>query len=495
MTAPGSAHAGTRLAAGSAQTFAASLAVRALAMAHSVVIARWLAPPQVGVLAIVSYVLSLAGAVADLGTPAAAVKLVAEYRTARRPALRGLLATLGAVPVLTAGIVALVLFVGSHGLARFYGEPLLGGLFQLAACLLFVSVLGGVLWSVLQGFQRIGLLAVLGPLKGLGALAATIALLPLLGMAGVLVAGIGAELLIGLIAVRPLRQALGPPDPHDRPVVSWEALRRSFDVALPVFLNGLALWGTAWLLRTYLAQTRGYAEVGYFQVADALSRALLLIPAAVAVPFLPLLSAAATRPDGRAQAMGHSALRATMLVTLPAALFLFLSAHVVTVALYGDAYASAGGVTALLATAAFVQSLNIIVWSTLIGTGWVWAGFAVNGAGHALVVALLPTLVAAHGAGGAAAAQVLGASLTLALGLGVLALGIGIRLDDLRALGAIALALWLAAWGLEATGQAGLVAAVLVALIALALVWTNLTREETGRVREALERLRGGRGQ
>ncbi|MBI2016938.1 MAG: oligosaccharide flippase family protein, partial [Candidatus Rokubacteria bacterium] len=76
-----------RLLHGSALSLGSTLAARGLAVAQSVVVARALDPHAVGVFSIVSYVLGLVAAFADLGLPTAAAKLIAETRGAARAAL------------------------------------------------------------------------------------------------------------------------------------------------------------------------------------------------------------------------------------------------------------------------------------------------------------------------------------------------------------------------------------------------------------------------
>lgn len=484
MSAARAEPAAGRLVRGGAWTLGGNLGTRALGLVHSVVVARGLDPHQVGVFAIVNYVIGLAAALADLGLPTAAAKLVAERVAARRRELGGVIATLGAAMLGVAGAAGLAIFLAADPLAAAYGEPALGPLFRLAAFLLALSLLGSLMAGVLQGLQQIERLAVVGVLKGLVALALLLLLLPPFGLAGVVLASIGAELAVWLLVARPLGAALGAAG--GRPTLSRTVVRHGVGVALPVFANGLLVWGIALLVRSYLAAARGWAEVGYFQLADALSRSLLLASSAVAVPLVPLVAEAAADEPPRVAALARVALRTTLLTALPAALGLSLAARALVVALYGETYTAAGPLTAVLAAAAFLQALGFVVWSVLVGAGRVWVGFAFQAGGHAALVLVMLALVPGHGLAGLGVALVAGAAVPLALGLAYVRRRLGQA--GLRGPALLAAAGWLLAGGASWAGLDGPPAAVIAVLGVLLLEWRLLTPEEAAWIRRRLGR-------
>lgn len=477
-----------RLLHGSALSLGSTLAARGLAVAQSVVVARALDPHAVGVFSIVSYVLGLVAAFADLGLPTAAAKLIAETRGAARAALPPVVATLGLAMLAVAGVAGLGLFAAAGPLAVLYAEPSLAGLFRLAALLLVLSLLGALGAGMLQGLQRIDILASSGAAKGALTLLGIVLLVGPLGLAGVLVASIVAELLLWLVVARPLARALGSRVDGAAPAFAPAVLRRGVHVAVPVFLVGLLVWGGALFVRSYLAAAGGYANVGYFQLADALARVVVLIPAAVAVPLVPLVSETTAAGSARAADLTRVSLRFTLLTVLPAALFLHVGAPALVVLFYGAPYAPAGPLAALLVLAAFLQALGVIVWSTLIGTGRVWAGLWIQSAGYAALAALTVVLVPAFGLAGAGWAHVGAAALSLALGLWYVARRLHVALGRVAALVPLCAAGWLAAWGLALVGGAGLAAALVLALAVLALEWVALTREEAAWLSAAVRR-------
>ena len=481
---------GERIARGSGLSLLSGILSRSAGIAQSIVVARWLEPYRVGVFAVLSYVLSVAGAFADLGMPAATMKLIAEYRAGRREALKPLLLTLALAMLAMACLTGLVLFSASDLLASVYREPSLALLFKLGGLLLFLSLLGGFLSGTLQGFQRIDALAVLGPVKAALVLLSTLLLLPAFGLAGLVLASIGAEVIAGLLAARPLERAVSPYWSSERVAPSWALLRRAFQLALPIFLNGLTLWGTPWLVRSYLARIRGYADVGLYQVADAFSRILLSIPGAVAVPFVPAVSEFSAVAPVRVSALAQATLRLTALVTLPVALFLFLGARPLLVLVYGASYASAGPLAALLVMAAFFQAAGVIVWSILVGTGRIWVGFLIQSAGQVLLVASTLVSVPPLGLTGLGASHIVASGASLFLGLSYLGARFGVTLRAGRDVVALGVLGWLCAWVLEATGNAGLLPALIVALSLVAWEGLQLKPQERAGLKAFVRQLR-----
>lgn len=458
-------------------------------MAHAIVIARWLDPYRVGVFSLLSYVLSVAGTLSDLGLPAAAMKLVSEEEAGRRESLRGILITVSSAMLIMATLTGLLLFFASDDLASFYREPALALLFKAGALLLFFSLLGALLSGILQGFQKIEVLAVVGPAKGLTALLATLFLLPPWGLLGILLAMMLAEVIGGLLMAKPLHRAISPAWSSGRMSCSGAILRRILSLSVPIFLHGLLLWGTPWLVRSYLAHARGYQEVGFFQVADSFSRLLLLLPGAIAVPFAPAVSELSALAPVQVAGLADTTLRWGLLVTLPNALFLFLAAQPLVMFVYGSPYAEAGSLAAFLMMAVFFQSLNVMIWSVLIGTGRVWAGFLIQLTGQMLLLAFTVALVPPFGLIGLGMAHQAASGLSLLLSLTYTRARLGVALASVKALVPIGCFGWLLAWGLYAAGGGGVLQALLVAGGMLVLEGLQLNEEERSGLNRWIRRM------
>lgn len=488
MADPADQSLGRRLVRGTALTFGSSLLARALAAAQSILVARALDPRQVGVFAIVSYVLGLTAAFADLGLPTAAARLVANARGERRHELRSVLVTLGLSMLGVALLAGVLLFAGAPFLAALYREVSLTRLFRLGALLVVLSLLGSFLAGTLQGLHRIEMLAAVNVLKGVATLAGIVALLPALGLAGILVASIVAETLALFVVARPVAGAA--PEGPARP--AWAVARRSMHVATPVFLNGLLAWGGALFARSWLAGTLGYADVGHYQLADATSRLLLLVVGAVSVPLVPMIAEASGTAPARVAELGRAAVRATLLAALPPAVFLSVGAPAVVTIVYGPAYADAAWPTALLAPAVLLQGVGLIAWNIFVGAGRVWTGLIVQALGHLTLVALTAALVPAFGLGGVGLAHLAAAALSAAAGLGCLRTRLDMTLAGSGRLLALTVLAWTGSAVAIAAGATGLAAGAGLAVAVLALAWPTLRPEEVRWLRRALGLRRDG---
>jgi O-antigen/teichoic acid export membrane protein len=469
---------------GGALTLGGSLVGRAASMAQSVVVARGLDPHRLGMFAIVNHVLALAAAIVDLGVPVAAMRLVAEYRVTCPAALRRVLRILGVLSVSLAAGAALMLLGASGVLGDVYREAALAPLFRLAAVLLFVTLVGAFFAGVLQGFRLIDTLAAVTPVKAVVALGTTLALLGPLGLFGVIAASIVAEVVTWPAVTRRLRRALAaspsPAAPAALAASPHGVVARSLALSVPVVLNGLVVWGAAWFVRTYVARVAGYESVGYYQVADACARVMLLLPSAVAVPFVPAVSESSALDREVASRMVEGTLRLTLVVVAPAAVVLCLAAEPVLGLLYGAAYGGAAVLTAILVLAAAFQAVGVIVWSTLVGTGRTWTGFGVQTAGQLIGVGLSVAMLPTHGLPGVGGAVLVGSVATTTLGFVAITGAVGVRLTAIRP----ALAVAVGGWGLAATlwaaGVTGWLPALVVAAGVLALELAQLSAAERG---------------
>jgi O-antigen/teichoic acid export membrane protein len=240
-------------------------------------------------------------------------------------------------------------------------------------------------------------------------------------------------------------------------------------------------------VRTYLAHARGWAAVGHYQVADALGRAVLVIPTAVTVPLLPLLAEVAARPGGGPGRSARQALRVTAMLTLPLGVFVALGGGALVALLYGGAYAPAGPLVTLLAPAATLQAPGLVLWTLLIATGRLWAGVLAQGAGQALLVLALPALVPAFGLVGLGLAHLLAQGVALALAATAARDLLG-REPALAGPGALAAGAWTVVGLLGLAAGPSLLAAALVSGAVLGAEWALLTAPERARVRALLAR-------
>jgi PST family polysaccharide transporter len=379
---------------------------------------------------------------------------------------------------------------GAEALAGFYREPSLALLFRLGAVALVLAVLGGVRSAFLQGLQRIHALAALGALTAAAMLGFTLALAPWLGLAGIILASILTEAVVWGCTARILwtaaeefRDARGP---RVAPPATLPLLGRAFHIAAPSFLSALGVGVVAWALRSFLGQRLGFEAVGLYQVADAASRVLTLVSGAVAVPLVPAVAEMDAARSERLGAGLETILRATLVVTLPPALFLATGAGPLLTLVFGRTYAAAGPVASWLALAAMLQALWTVLWSAQVGTGRIWAGFAVAATGQALLLAGAVVLAPRWGLAGVGAAVAGSQAVSLALALGHVGRRLRTTFPGLGALAGVAGVGWAAVLMLGELGAHGVVSAAFLAAAAALGVATLLRPAERRLVVEIL---------
>jgi O-antigen/teichoic acid export membrane protein len=341
-----------------------------------------------------------------------------------------------------------------------------------------------VISGLLQGLERIERLAGIAILKGVLVLLGSAVLVPILGLVGVLVASTVAEVIAWCAALSPLHVAYRAASRGTLRAVDARMLWRAGGTALPVFLNGLALWGTALLVRSALATSGGFTDIGYFQIADSVARVVALVPAALAVPLMPLLAS----DPGRARTLVGPAIRIAVLGALLPALFLSVAAGPLIGALYGPVYLPAATIAAVLVFVAFLQTIGTIVWTVLVGGGNAWTGFAVQATGYVALAVLVMVLVPSFGLTGATSAYLASAAIATAASVWYLRRIPGATSPDLWRAGWIAALGWLlvAAW--YVVGIVGALPALATVTIVAAVGWRPFGRTAFERVRVTLGR-------
>ncbi len=353
---------GTTLAvvAGSVAALLGSLIAR-------IVMARALAPSELGVLLAAVAMASALGGILSLGLNPATTRRIASLRAAgagdeayatARTALQ-LAATAGG-----GGMVALaaagLLVVHAHGLLPPSWQALGWGLTGVAPVVLALPV-GLAVLGVCRGFGEVAGRALVrdgggGLLRaaavGLAALAGGSVLVFALAFA---VGSLGAEGFFALYGKR--RGWFKPGGSRDRGLTG----------SLPPFA-ALEVLGQfqSWLDMAVIAVFSNPTQVGYFGIAKGLTRAMGMLAAAGSHGYLPMAAAAHQRGDreGLGAAYRHARLMSLALVWLPVGLCLLVPQQLI-VAFAGVPYAPAAFTLRLLAVALLVEVLPGYMYVTL----------------------------------------------------------------------------------------------------------------------------------
>ncbi len=388
-----------RLVRGSVVVLAASVATTGINVLTGIVVARLLdSPDLLGLLGILASLSSVFATVAGFGLPTSLTRYVAEHSGGRKVGTRELIGISMFLSIIIAVAAALGMFLASSYLAvDLYGQPELALLFELGSLATALSALAGALSAVLRGMDKMGWLSAVTLGNSLATLILSYVLVIAMGVVGAawaIVGGAVAGLIISIILA-----ARTPDRPSLRPVIprSQRVLRPVLAYALPVFASGFVLLPAWWVAETFLALQIGFADVGLYRLGRGFYGLITSVPAVIQVPLMPLFAEMEARDPERIDRVFTSLMRIALLATLPVAVALALASRVILIVLYGDVYAGADQVTALLILSAVFTSLSPVTASLLLGKGRSLAVFWLDLVWSAALVPLSLVLISLRG--------------------------------------------------------------------------------------------------
>jgi lipopolysaccharide exporter len=379
------------------------------ALVISAFLARRLGPSQYGLFALATTVSGwLEWFIASLFSRAA-VRQVAAARD-WRPIGSAVVRSMLAVGVAAGALLALVA-VPAAGLL---GERGLVPLLYLAALNAPIAALALSHRFVLTGLERFRARAVASGVRWLGRLALVLAFVEAgFGVTGAVAATVGAGLLEFLAArsvVRPRLVGAGP--------TPWRELGR---LAAPLFVAGASVRAFERVDLVCLQAIGGRAaDTGTYGAAQSLAA----LPGFVVTAFAPVLLASVTRlvvagDWVSVRALSRQALRAVAWVVPVAGVIAALSGTIVRL-LFGEAFAAAGPVLAVLSIASLANVVLVVASTLLVATDR--AGTTVAIAAPLVPVAIAGHLLAIPRFGGLGAATVTAAVSCVAAGVAVIVL-------------------------------------------------------------------------
>jgi O-antigen/teichoic acid export membrane protein len=387
----------------------ADLAVTLLAAAAvSIVLARSLGPERFGVYALVGSVVSFTVTFARLGISDTLNRYIAELagrqdRTAAALlAFQGLGAGLVAAAVAAAGMALL-----SGPLSSFFHVSSQQYLFVIGAVTLIPQLGIAVVRAVLRGLQRWRYFVQLNlAVSPLWVIACYLTLAQGWGVAGILLVGLGADIIQMLVLIYWVRRELGVPRLTQRVPVSLlgRVFRYNVVIAALLLLN-IVVWKRSELL--FLGHYSGVSQVSYYSLPFALTEQISgLLPGALLGVMLPGLTYAmgAADPERFGRFLNGS-LSYLAILTIPIFLFAIPTAGGVIAFLYGSKYGHAVPVLQVLSVAMPFAVLAQATGAALLGIerqSWLLK----VGAGAAALSLLLDfALIPKYGAMGAAIAK------------------------------------------------------------------------------------------
>ncbi len=392
---------------GSFSSLLAIVMIKAMGFAESVFVARIIGADGFGLLTLVLSLTNIMIAVATLGVPPAVTKFLAgEVAKSSQGSRSTLNMAVRLVALSSAAVCVVVGLIGYFLLAPYYSNPALLNLLIIAV--IFVGLTAPLIpfANALQGLGKITQLnrvSVAGAALGLGF---AVVLAIALAEKGALIAFLVGSAMPGFLAFRYVRQGIrNLPNREPATPVSAKSL---LNYGLPNLLAGIAVLAALYVMSSWLAVNSGFIDLGNFAVASSLAAVIGLIPSAMGIPLLPILSSLNVSDPMRGRALVPRAMRITTFVSVPIVVIVVVFAQEIIGVAYGPQFAAASPLLAILATSALIASVTGVVGSQIAGSGKMWLGLEINLLWVAAVIGSAATLIPRFGAVGASLATLTG---------------------------------------------------------------------------------------
>jgi len=274
--------------------------------------------------------------------------------------------------------VAAALWILSPWLATHaVAAPNLAGQLRIAAILLLLMTLNGVQTGTLTGLEAFRRLARVNLSRGIAALPVGVAAVWFGGLTGAvwaLVASAALGCWFGQIAVQRACASAGVP-------VSWRGAWSERAVlwrfSLPAFLSNVSVVATWAAYAIMVHRPAGYSQLGAFNAANQFRNCILLVPAIVGQPLLPMLSDLYARSAAEFRRLLRTSLVLMAMVSAAIALPVCLMSPWI-MALFGARFRAEWPALVFLAASTLPAACCSIVGQAIAGSGKQWTGFALN---------------------------------------------------------------------------------------------------------------------
>ena len=393
-----------QLIVGSGYSLFALVAVKGIDVVSSMIVARLLGPRNLGMFAIIKYLLELLCLFTALGIPTAMVKFLAEsdaksqVTSSKSQIVSTSLVSMLIPTFLTCGIV---FWISDFIAQNIYHEPSLGLLIRISVGTLFAMTLLMFGTSILQGLQEIKKISMARILNSILGLPVVILLVYYSGLKGAVISRAMVALIgiivIGWILIRGSRFTA-----HDSRFTIHDSrfTKRLLNLAFPTFISGLVMVPALWIMTTRLSITKGFTQVGFFNVAYVLMQIILFIPMAVGIPLVPKVSELNIVNRKKLSSIIFASLYIVGLLSLIIAMVFSIFSKHILLFLYGAEYFEAWSISILLSASAFLISIGSIVGYYLLGIGKMWIGFIFNLIWFVCVISSSIPLISLYGAKG-----------------------------------------------------------------------------------------------
>lgn len=360
-----------RLVTGTAFSFVSLVVGQLFGLLTSILYARLLGPENLGVFAIYSQFIAVAGTVATLGLSTPITRFVAQLRVQNKDALGRFLGTVLLATIASTGVsTGTILLVSQDFGMGVYGSPELVRMLQIASGFLILDTLNIVGISILQGLQKIRLLSIAGIAVEAVTVPVMFVFLTKFGLVGAAAGGaavtaIATFLLFGSALIHLRRIGVNLRLSFDRGAAKGLA-RYAGPLMASILVTKLALF----FQTSFIVVTLGTSDAGLFRVASTISRIVDFVPAAMSVPLVPAIAElyASRRPETTRERI-NLLLRMTSYIGAPVTVGVALGAGFLIEILYGREYSGAATLAFVLVIAGFVNIIDNVATSSLLGEG------------------------------------------------------------------------------------------------------------------------------
>lgn len=367
-----------RFITGAKHSLLANIIASGAGAVQFIAVARILGKEDYGVFRILVDMVHIASLFAVVGLQGAMVKYVAEFSKSKEDLQRVVSNCMTLNVISAAMICGLFAFLSGIIAVRGYKEPRLTLLIMISSGTMFITVVFGQFRSIIQGFQQIPLFAKLTILQGIALPVCVVALTLLFGLIGTALGFLAGAVILSVASVFFGLRALKAHGVRLNLSLDKTTAKKMLNYGIPSLLAGMLVFPAIWFGNSVIVWYHGFGELGIFGVANSVVAFMLLIPGAIGIAAVPLISELDSHDPVRASVVSVRTVRAVAVALLPVTVILTALSWWIIPLLFGAQYLSAIVPLQLMAIAAYIRSVGGVLGNYFAGTGRMWLDLGFN---------------------------------------------------------------------------------------------------------------------
>lgn len=404
------------MAKGTAWNLAGSVALKAVSLVYTILLARLFPPEEVGIFYLALGAMYIAAIFSDLGLNASFRRYFpfflgkGDKRAAHNLFFSSYIFT-GGLSIL----VAAALFLLSWPIADFYGAPALAPVLQFLSLFLATSTYFGLNTAFLTGLKKYREVNIINNGQNILKLLLTVALFFYFGqdaiaMAVAFTASYFVFVIVSFWFVKKElgRNGLGGHGFDLRGKISMlrEVVPFGLALALVAEINNIAFYTDRMMMGYLIDPGQAIAQIGVYSIALSLALFVPLFPGAISGIFSPIITGMYGKGDKEGMGrMAKTAVRWNIFLLAPITTVMIIFAEDIMQMLYGAAYAGGAFVLAVFSAGVFLRQLATVQGTVLEAMRMVRVEFYVAITSVVLNLALNWLLIPEYGMDGAAVAS------------------------------------------------------------------------------------------